>query len=118
MKALEETLQTKDTGVDTLLIPRRPLCGAFPVITLGKKFLPANAQGIEVEILLAKPKDWNGKPGPSAAGGRMRPKENFYAFILPATELRKIPCNGAPLADVLSKPIPRRCPIRGIKFFK
>jgi hypothetical protein len=28
--------------------------------------VPANAQGIEVEILLAKPKDWNGQPGPAA----------------------------------------------------
>jgi hypothetical protein len=27
----------------------------------------ADAQGIEVEILLAKPKDWNGKPGPALA---------------------------------------------------
>jgi hypothetical protein len=28
-------------------------------------FRNQNAQGIEVEILLAKPKDWNGKPGPA-----------------------------------------------------
>jgi hypothetical protein len=38
-----------------------------------------------VEILLAKPKDWNGKPGPAA--GRMRPNyldKNSRAFILAA----------------------------------
>jgi hypothetical protein len=42
----------------------------------------ANAQGIEVEILLAKPKDWSGKPGFRREAPEMRPKK--FLCVYPA----------------------------------
>jgi hypothetical protein len=98
--------KTTKTTQDKRIEPQRPLCRAFTEITLGKKFFPANAQGVEGHVLsrmaffAAGKKDTSVKPGFRRFAPEMRPKQGYkFLCVYPV-----VMCNKNPILSKIGAP--------------